>query len=99
MKSITAEDLGPYPGEFLKEDLETRIVRTNLMLAIDYLRQNDEKGALECLNNIYLARTKALPKENQFQKLLRLQKIWKDLMDYFCCDTVCQKLCSRLGMG
>jgi len=44
---VTAEDLDPYPGEFLRDDLEDRIFRSNLMLAIEYLKEGDGEGAME----------------------------------------------------
>lgn len=82
MVKVEAEDLDPYPGEFLKEDLKERIFRSNQMLAIEFLHKEDKNGALECMKNIYLAQTEALPKEDPFENLLRLQKLWKDLMDF-----------------
>jgi len=97
MTRITAEDLGYYPGEFLKDDLEDRIFRSNLMLAMDYLAQGDKKGASECINNIYLANTKASPMANPFQDLLQLQKVWKGLMEYFSSEKVCQEVCGLLN--
>lgn len=96
MVQVTAEELDPYPGEFLKEDLEERIFRSNQMLAIDYLLHGDQEGALECLNNIYLAKTKALPKIDPFQNLLRLQGLWKKLMDYFSSKKVAREVCDLL---
>jgi len=96
MEKITAEDLVPYPGEFLKEDLEDRIFRSNLMLAIEYLHQGDKKGAMECLSNIYLGKIKSHPETNLFQNLLQLQKDWKDLMEYFSSEIVCKDVCSLL---
>ena len=96
MKIIKAEDLDPYPGEFLKEDLEDRIFRSNLMLAIDYLGQSDKRGTMECMNNIYLAKTKAIPQINPFQNLTQLQKTWKYLMEYFSSQKVRQEVCSQL---
>jgi len=96
MKRIRAEDLDPFPGEFLKEDLEDRIFHSNLMLAIDYLRQGDKRGTMECMNNIYLAKTKAIPEINSFQNLLQLQKTWKNLMEYFSSKKARREVCSQL---
>jgi len=96
MVKITAEDLDYYPGEFLKNDLEERIFRSNLMLAIDYLNQGDKRGAMECMNNIYLAKTNYSSMTSPFQELLRLQKVWKDLMEYFSSEKVCQEVCSHI---
>ena len=90
------EELDPYPGEFLKDDLEERIFRSNQMLAIDYLHQGDQKGALECMNNIYLARIQAVPREDPFQNLLKLQRLWRNLMEDFSSKEVTREVCALL---
>ncbi|MFC2169252.1 hypothetical protein ACFLRM_01625 [Acidobacteriota bacterium] len=96
MNKVFAKDLDPYPGEFLKEDLGDRIFRSNQMMAIDYLSQGEKKGAQECMNNIYLANTQAIPSTNPFHNLLQLQKDWKNLMDFFSSDKVGKEVCSSL---
>ncbi len=96
MTRIAAKDLDPYPGEFLKDDLEDRIYRSNLMLAMDYLREGEKKGAMECMNNIYLAQTEAIPRKNPFQNLLQLQKTWKDLIEFFASKKVSSAVCNLL---
>lgn len=97
MEKITAEDLGIYPGEFLREDLDERIFRSNVMLSLDYLSEGDKRGAMECLKNIHLARITPPPEENPFQNLLRLQKSWKNLMEYFSSEKVRQEVCAQLN--
>ena len=98
MVRITAEDLDPYPGEFLKKGLEERLLQSNIMLSKEYLREGDRDGALECLINIHLAKTEDLPPENPFQKLLKLQKTWKDLMEYFASEKVSREVCNLLHL-
>ncbi len=94
MRTIKAEDLDPFPGEFLKKDLQDRIFHSNIMLAVDYISQGDKKGAVACMNNINLA--KAPSETNPFQNLLQLQKTWKKLMDYFSSEKVRQEVCRQL---
>jgi len=96
MRTITAEDLDPFPGEFLREDLQDRIFHSNVMLAVDYLRQGDKRGAVECMNNIFLAKAKAAPETNSFQNLIQLQKTWKNLMGYFSSEKVRQEVYRQL---
>jgi len=96
MAQVSVEELDPYPGEFLKDDLEERIFRSNQMLAMDHLLHGDQEGALECMNNIYLAKTEALPKKNPFQNLLQLQALWKNTMDYFSSEKVARDVCSLI---
>jgi len=98
MVQVTAEELDPYPGEFLKEDLEERIFRSNQMLAVDYLLQGDKEGAFECMNNVHLAETKALPEIDPFQNLLKLQSLWNNLMDYFSSEKVRREVCQLIQL-
>ncbi len=94
MARVTAENLGIYPGEFLKEDLEDRIFRSNLMLAADYLTKGDQQGATECLHNIYLGKARSGSESDPFQGLLKLQKTWEELMKYFSSEKVKREVCS-----
>jgi hypothetical protein len=80
---LHASELDPYPGEFLKDDLEEKIYRSNQMLALDYMCAGDPQSAMECLMNIYLAKSQADSEENPYYNLLRLQTDWEQLMDFF----------------
>jgi hypothetical protein len=80
---VSAEDLDPYPGEFLKDDLEEKIVRSNEMLAEEYRSRRDPEGAEECLNNIRIARAELRADQDIFLALVGLQSRWKKLMDHF----------------
>ncbi|RLA92449.1 MAG: hypothetical protein DRG69_08880, partial [Deltaproteobacteria bacterium] len=76
------EDFDPYPGCFLKEDLDEKIYRSCEMLAIEYLSEGDREGCRESLNNIVLSRIEALPKFDPFQNLLALQRDWEEMMTH-----------------
>lgn len=77
------KELLPYPGEFLKDDLFEKIYKSNIMLAIDYLTKGDKESSCECLRNIYLANTEAVPKFNPVENLFKLKNDWEKLMEYF----------------
>jgi hypothetical protein len=98
MVRVSAEDLDPYPGEFLKEDLEEKVFWSNQMLAIDYLSKGENKAASECLENIALAHKSLNSKTNSFQDLRNLQKKWKDLMEYFSIDKVAREVCRQIHL-
>jgi hypothetical protein len=98
MVRVSAEDLDPYPGEFLKDDLEEKVFWSNQMLAIDYLSQGDKKAASDCLENIALAHKGLNSKKNSFQDLQNLQKTWKSLMDYFSSDRVAREVCRQIHL-
>jgi CRP-like cAMP-binding protein len=79
MNMLTAEDFDPYPGEFLKDTLEDKILKTNLILALDYLANDKVQDAKETIRNIWLAKTKAMPKTNPFDHYLIFQRKWRSL--------------------
>ncbi|RMF90562.1 MAG: hypothetical protein D6733_03510 [Methanobacteriota archaeon] len=79
---VRPEDLDPYPGCFLKTDLETKIEKACRLLSQEYLEAGDKEGSQETLKNIEIARREAVPRHNPFQHLLELQKRWESLMDY-----------------
>lgn len=82
MVGVTPDDLDPYPGRFLRSDLEEKIEGTCRLLSEEYLGQGDTAGSEEALLNIELARTDAVPVSNPFQDLCELQKRWKVLMEF-----------------
>ena len=82
MTKIYPEDFDPYPGCFLKRDLEEKIEKSCKLLSEEYSAQGDIQGSEGALNNIALARTDAIPKYDPFQRLCELQKRWQGLMEY-----------------
>jgi hypothetical protein len=76
---VEPEDFDPYPGTFFKDDLEDKILETNLLLALSYLADNDVEACKETLQNIWLARTDAVPKDNTFLSYLAFQERWRGL--------------------
>lgn len=79
MTMVAAEDFDPYPGEFLKDSLADKILKSNLILALDYLANDRVEEARETIRNIWLANTEAIPKANPFQVYLQFQKRWRAL--------------------
>jgi len=80
MVLVKAEDFDPYPGAFLKDDLEDKILKANLILALDYLSQGDTTACQEALQNIWLAKTDAVPRDNTFRTYLAFQQRWARLV-------------------
>jgi len=79
MVMVTPEDFDPYPGEFLRDDLEEKIFRSNMMLAIDYMLKGDAEGAAESLNNIAISRKDAKPNFDAFSRYRLNQKLWEQI--------------------
>ena len=80
MTIVTPEDYDPYPGEFLKDDLEEKIFRSNMMLSQKYFSEGDVEASNEALRNIFIAVNQATPEFNPFMKYCQTQKIWSDFM-------------------
>lgn len=76
MVMITPEEFEPYPGDFLGDDLEDKIYRSNMMSALDYLAEGDADGAREALENIRLAKKDAVPSFHPFTAYREAQKNW-----------------------
>ena len=88
MTRVYPEDLDPYPGRFLKRDLEKMVKESCRALSEEYLAQGDIWGSQEALNNIGLAETDALPKHDPFQSLCLVQRRWQELMQYTSKDDI-----------
>ncbi|NLB29518.1 MAG: cyclic nucleotide-binding domain-containing protein, partial [Clostridiales bacterium] len=79
MHMVSPEDFDPYPGAFLRDNLEEMIFRSNTMLATEYLMEGDAEGAREALNNISIARKEAKPTFDPFSRYRTTQKSWEQL--------------------
>ena len=79
MTIVSAEDFDPYPGEFLKDTLEDKILKSNLILALDDLANDRIEEARETIRNIWLANTAAIPGESPFRGYLKFQQRWRAL--------------------
>ena len=82
MTRIYPEDLDPYPGCFLKGDLEEKVEKSCKLLSNEYLAKGNKLDSKEALHNITLAKSDAVPKYDPFKRLCQMQKHWKDLMEY-----------------
>lgn len=81
MTIVIPEDYDPYPGEFLRDNLEEKIFRSNLMLSQKYILEGKYKDSEEALKNIYIAKNGASPTFNAFLRYCQTQEKWSKLMD------------------
>ena len=79
MVTVSPEDFDPYPGEFLRDDLDDKIFRSNMMLAADYMLKGDADGCAESLNNISISRKEAMPGFDPFSRYRLNQKLWEQI--------------------
>ena len=52
---LSLSELQPYPGAFLGDDLEERIIKTAELLKREYESQDDREGVIECGNIMIMA--------------------------------------------
>ncbi len=79
-REVTAEELDPYPGRFLRDDLEDLIYRTCVLMALRCLSEGDEKGYQECMNNLLRARSLRWMPERPFLSYMQWRRGWEDFM-------------------
>jgi hypothetical protein len=82
MRRVAPEEFDPYPGCFLKADLEEKIAQACALMAVECLADGDAQGSQEALNNIVLAEGEARPRFDPFANLCQLQEGWLGLMAY-----------------
>lgn len=80
MVMVTAEDFDPYPGAFLRDNLEDNIFRSNLMLSVQYIEEGDIEGSREALSNIAISKKEAKPAFDAFSRYRSNQKSWEQLI-------------------
>lgn len=81
MTKVEAEDFDPYPGDFLKADLEDKIYKTNVLLSLDYLSKGEVESCRESIKNIYLSKYEAIPNDDPFTNYRKTQKQWVKIID------------------
>ncbi|MBC7248172.1 MAG: hypothetical protein H5T73_10415 [Actinobacteria bacterium] len=80
LRHVRVEELDPYPGRFLRDDLEEMIFRTCVLMGLHYLSRGEREGFEECMANI--ARARALPSlfRNPFREYMAWRRRWEELM-------------------
>ena len=97
MVRVSAEELDPYPGAFLKDDLEDKIERACGVLADEYRTDGKETDVAETVKNIDVAHSEARSRENPFQRFLRMKKLWEEMMAFVGQNKIRGQLRSALG--
>ncbi|WP_456444939.1 hypothetical protein [Oceanithermus sp.] len=77
---VRPEDFDPYPGAFLKDDLELKAERAARALAEAYRREGDPEGAREALRTLERMRAALEDPGDPFGDLVRLQRRWVRLL-------------------
>jgi len=81
MVRVSPENFDPYPGVFLRDDLEDKVARASSVLSAEYQKNGDTEAARESLKTVELMRASLVENaRNPFEDLLVLQKKWETLM-------------------
>lgn len=81
MIRLTPEDFDPYPGFFLRDDLDERIERTSGLLAEYYYHTGKGKAAAEASATIEIARKAGNPAINPLEAFAEQRLRWCELME------------------
>lgn len=82
MRRVRVEELDPYPGRFLREDLEEMIYRTSVLMGMYYLDGQDREGFEESMRNIQIARRMVPLGYDPFRWYLAFQRRWEIFMEW-----------------
>jgi len=77
---VAVEELDPYPGRFLREDLEEMIFKTCVLMGLDYLSRGERDGFERCMVNIRRARTHARQAFNPYLWYAEYRGRWERCM-------------------
>lgn len=79
---VSAEDMDPYPGFFLKDDLDSRVESSCRAMAEYYRAAGDNEAAYHAMDNISLFRNAVNPGFDPMEEFLKLKKLWEELMTF-----------------
>ncbi len=92
IKMIQPEDFDPYPGCFLKDNLEEKIKQANTLLAKEYAANNDHNSRNEAIKNIDLDSLDAIPHFDPVTSYNQLRNRWETLMSFIQNTTIQSEL-------
>ena len=79
-RRVEVEELDPYPGRFLRPDLEEMIFRTCLLMGMEYLSRGDREGFTECMANVMRLDFRGRFPKSPFRWYLGWQRRWQGFM-------------------
>jgi len=79
LPGLKPEDFNPYPGMFLQDDLEAKIIQTAERLMEKYKTEKDEAGISECNKLIQMAEENPYKKIDTKSWLKKITSQWQEL--------------------
>ena len=86
LRRVEVDELDPYPGGCMRDDLEDMVFKTSVLMGLNYMQQNDSFGFTESMRNMKLARFDAPPGHDPFRWYLDCQASWEKLMGFLADD-------------
>ncbi len=77
---ISSEEMTPYPGFFLEENLNERIMNTSISLFQEYLEKGEQDNGVEATRNIKIATEYENNLENPAMEYFRIHRKWIKMM-------------------
>jgi hypothetical protein len=99
MVHVSAQELDPYPGAFLRDDLEEKVARACEILSEHYREEGNEADAKQALKNIDIAHGQAISEDNAFQRLIGIKRLWEEMMAFTEQEDVRERLRSCIGFS
>jgi hypothetical protein len=97
-ETLTPADLDPYPGRFLREDLEEMVFRTSTLMGLECLARGDGQGFEESMRNVWLARYDAPPRFDPWRWYQAYRERWEKFMAWLMeSDRLADYISSMLG--
>lgn len=80
LRELSVEELDPYPGSCMRDDLEELVFRTSVLMGLHSMDEKDAVGFQESMRNISIARFDAVPDFDPFQWYMDCRRRWEELM-------------------
>jgi hypothetical protein len=77
---VEPDELDPYPGRFLRDDLEDMIFKTCVLMGMDFLSRGDNRGFSESMANVQRARSEARPTFDPYAWYVEWRGRWEECM-------------------
>lgn len=91
-RMVKVEELDPYPGRLMRDDLEDLVYRTSILQGLNYMQTFDSNetydkvGFTETMRNIFYTRHDAPPDHDPFLWYLEFRDHWEQLMGFLATD-------------
>lgn len=79
-RRVLPEDIDPFPGRFLKDNLHDLVLSASLEMASSYIMAGMEEDARECMVNIAISKAESQSNENAWGDYLEFQALWEEFV-------------------